>query len=99
MLGIDSAAPGAEIPIHLSLRAEVKYGLKPWQALQTATLLPARAFGYEKDLGSLEPGKLADIVLIDGNPLVDINDTVKVNAVVVNGQYFTVPELMSPFKK
>jgi Tol biopolymer transport system component len=99
MLGIDSAAPGAQIPIHLSLRAEVKYGLKPWQALQTATLLPARAFGYEKDLGSLEPGKLADMVLIDGNPLADINDAVKVNAVIVNGRYFTVPELMAPFAK
>lgn len=99
LLGIDSATPGAQIPLHLSLRAEVKYGLKPWEALQTATILPARAFGYEKDLGSLEPGKLADIAIINGNPLADINDAVKVSAVLVNGRYFTVPELIAPFVK
>jgi Tol biopolymer transport system component len=97
MLGIDSAAPGAQIPIHLSLRAEVMYGLKPWEALQTATLLPARAFGYGKDLGSLEVGKLADLDIIDGNPLEDIKDTVKVNSVVVNGRYYTTADLMAPF--
>ena len=38
--------------------------LSPWQALQTATILPARAFGYGKDLGSLEPGKDADVVIV-----------------------------------
>ena len=42
MAGIDSATPGQQIPLHLCLRAEVKYGLKPWEALQTATILPAR---------------------------------------------------------
>lgn len=98
MLGIDSAAPGAQIPIHLSLRAEVKYGLKPWEALQTATLLPARAFGYGKDLGSLEPGKLADLDIIDGDPLSDINDTVKVSAVMVDGRYHTTSDLLAPFQ-
>ena len=97
MLGIDSAAPGAQIPIHLSLRAEVKYGLKPWEALQTATILPARAFGYGKDLGSLEPGKLADLVIIDGNPLTDISDTTKVKSVIVNGKFYSVADLMAPF--
>jgi imidazolonepropionase-like amidohydrolase len=97
MLGIDSAAPGAQIPIHLSLRAEVKYGLKPWEALQTATILPARAFGYEKDLGSVEVGKLADLAIINGNPMSNINDLVNVKSVIVNGRYYSMADLMAPF--
>jgi len=98
LLGIDSAAPGAQIPIHLSLRAEVRYGLKPWEALQTATILPARAFGYGKDLGSIEPGKLADLDILDGNPLENINDAVRVKGVLVNGRYYTQEELKAPFQ-
>jgi len=99
MAGIDSATPGQQIPLHLCLRAEVKYGLKPWEALQTATILPARAFGYEKDLGSVEAGKLADLAIIDGDPLSDINDLVKVNSVIVNGKYYSTVDLMKPFLK
>jgi Tol biopolymer transport system component len=99
MAGIDSAAAGAQVPLHLSIRAEVKYGLKPWQALQTATILPARAFGYEKDLGSVEAGKLADLTIIDGNPLSNINDLIKVNSVIVNGKYYSTADLMAPFAK
>ncbi len=99
MAGIDSATPGQQIPLHLSIRAEVKYGLQPWQALQTVTLLPARAFGYEKDLGSVEAGKLADLAIIDGNPLQNINDLVRVDSVIVNGKYHTRQELLAPFSK
>jgi len=99
MAGIDSATPGAQIPLHLSLRAEVKYGLKPWEALQTATILPARAFGYERDLGSVEVGKLADLTIINGDPLANINDLVKVNSVIVNGRYYSTADLMKPFSK
>jgi Tol biopolymer transport system component len=99
MAGIDSAAPGAQVPLHLSIRAEVKYGMKPWQALQTVTILPARAFGYGKDLGSVEVGKLADLTIIDGDPVANINDLIKVKSVIVNGKYYTLPELMAPFAK
>jgi len=99
LAGIDSALPGALLPLHLSLRAEVKFGLQPWQALQTATLLPARAFGYAKDLGSVEPGKLADLTLVQGNPLTNIDDLVKVSGVLVNGRYYSRADLMAPFAK
>ena len=87
-----------QVPLHLGIRAEVKYGLKPWQALQTATLIPARAFGYGKDLGSLEPGKLADLDIIEGNPLENIDDTINVKGVIVNGRYYTQEELAAPFQ-
>jgi hypothetical protein len=97
--GMDSSAPGAQLPLHLSLRALVKYGLKPWEALQTMTILPARAFGYEKDLGSIEPGKLADLVIIDGNPLKNINDSVAVSSVIVNGRLYYTADLIGPFQR
>jgi imidazolonepropionase-like amidohydrolase len=96
-LGTDSPLPGLAILNHLGLRAEVKYGLQPWEALQTATLLPARAFGYEKDLGSLEPGKLADLIITAGDPLRDIKDVARIQRVMVDGRVYSIPELMAPF--
>ena len=45
------------------------------EALRTGTINPARALGLDKDLGSLEPGKLADLVVLDANPLEDIRNT------------------------
>jgi imidazolonepropionase-like amidohydrolase len=50
----------------------VKLGMKPMHALQTATINAAKAIKLDKDLGSLETGKLADIVAVDGDPLADI---------------------------
>ena len=85
--------------LHVNLRAQVKYGLAPWQALQTATLLPAKAFGVANDLGTLEPGKLADMVFISGDPLTNIKDVANVSSVMKNGKLYTLPELMKPFQK
>jgi imidazolonepropionase-like amidohydrolase/Tol biopolymer transport system component len=53
-------------------------GMTPMEALRTATLAGAEALGFGKDLGSLEPGKLADLVVIDGDPLKEIRDSAKV---------------------
>ena len=99
VLGTDSPLPGLAILNHLGLRAEVKFGLQPWEALQTATLLPARAFGYGKDLGSLEAGKLADLVLVSGDPLRDITDAANVQSVMVDGRAYSISELMAPYTK
>ncbi|HXB68134.1 MAG TPA: amidohydrolase family protein [Candidatus Acidoferrales bacterium] len=97
VLGTDSPLPGLAILNHLGLRAEVKFGLQPWEALQTATLLAAKAFGYDKDLGSLEAGKLADLVLVAGEPLRDIKDVARIQQVMVDGRMYSIPELMAPF--
>jgi hypothetical protein len=97
VLGTDSPLPGLAIVNHLGLRAEVKYGFQPWEALQTATILAAKAFGYGKDLGSVEPGKLADLVFVAGQPLKDIKDAAKVQRVMVDGHLYTIPELTAPF--
>ncbi|HXA66269.1 MAG TPA: amidohydrolase family protein [Bryobacteraceae bacterium] len=97
LLGTDSPLPGLAILNHLGLRAEVKFGMQPWEALQMATLLPAKAYGYGKDLGSLEAGKLADLVMVSGNPLRDIKDAANVEQVMVDGRLYSATELMAPF--
>jgi len=62
LAGTDSPLDNVATALHLNLRAQVKYGLAPWEALQSAALLAARAYHHEKDLGSLEPAKLADMI-------------------------------------
>ena len=77
-------APGFSLHDELALLVEA--GLTPLQALQSATLNPARFFNLTRDPGTIEKGKLADLVLLDANPLRDIHNTQKINAVVVNGR-------------
>lgn len=99
LAGTDSPLDNVATALHLNLRAQVKYGLAPWQALQTATYLPAKAFSRLKDLGSVEPGKLADLAFIAGNPLENIKDLANVQSVMKDGEIYTVEELMTPFEK
>jgi Tol biopolymer transport system component len=99
LAGTDSPLDSVATALHLNLRAQVKYGLEPWQALQTATILPSKAFGVDHDLGTIEPGKLADLVLVSGNPLRNIKDAANVQSVMKNGRLYTVDELTSPFAK
>ena len=98
LAGTDSPLDSVATALHLNLRAQVKYGLEPWRALQTATLFPARVFGVEKDLGTIEPGKLADLTLVSGDPLTDIKAAANVKLVVKDGLVYSVEELMAPFK-
>lgn len=93
----DSPLNDVATALHLNLRAQVKFGRAPWQALQTATSLPAKAFGLDADLGTLEPGKLADLVIVDGDPTSHIEDLVKVHAVMSNGRLYTLHDLEAPF--
>jgi len=72
--------------LHDELDLFVQSGLSSFEALKTATVNPARFMRREKDLGTIEKGKLADLVLLDENPLADISNTRKINAVVVNGR-------------
>lgn len=76
----------AGVILHDELALFVRAGLSPFEALKTATINPARFMRREGDLGTIEPGKLADLVLLDGNPLSDISNTRKIHAVVLNGR-------------
>jgi Tol biopolymer transport system component len=97
LAGTDSPLDLTATSLHLNLRAQVKFGLPPWQALETATILPAKALGLEKDLGTLEPGKLADLILVSGDPLKDINSAAAVQCVMENGVLRSVGSIMEPF--
>ena len=74
--------------LHDELALLVEAGLSPLQALQTATLLPARYLSATDSLGHIATGKVADLVLLDANPLQDIRNTRRINAVVMQGRYF-----------
>lgn len=80
------AYPG--FSLHEELELLVSAGLSTTEALRTATVNPARFFGRESELGTIEKGKLADLVLLDANPLENIANTKKVNTVVLNGRLF-----------
>jgi hypothetical protein len=80
------AFPGFSLHDELGLLVEA--GLTPVQALRAATLNPAAFLGQEKTAGTIHPGKNADLVLLDANPLDDIAATRRIAAVVVRGRYF-----------
>ncbi len=73
--------------LHDELALLVQAGLTPFEALQTATLNPAKYLNLADSLGTIEKGKLADLVLLDKNPLAAIGNTKRIAAVVFNGHY------------
>ena len=73
--------------LHEELALFVRAGLTPIEALRTATLNPALFFEMADSLGTIEPGKLAELVLLDANPLADIRNTTRIRAVVRGGRY------------
>src|SRR5467141_2556561 len=79
--------------LHEELQRFVAAGFTPLEALQTATINPARFLGMEDQLGTVEKGKLADLVLLSANPLEDIANTQKVAGVVSNGHCFSRADL------
>jgi imidazolonepropionase-like amidohydrolase len=79
--------------LHDELGLLVEGGLTPMEALQAATLNPARYLGKEKDLGTIEKGKIADLVLLDANPLADIGNSRKIDSVVFGGKLLPRAEL------
>jgi len=81
--------------LHEELQRFVAAGFTPLEALQTATINPAEFFGIADRLGSIESGKLADLVLLRANPLADIANTQKIAAVIANGRYFSANDLQN----
>jgi imidazolonepropionase-like amidohydrolase len=79
--------------VHDELRLLVEAGLSPLEALQAATLNPAEFLKVADSLGTLDTGKLADLVLLDADPLADIGNTARIRAVVLNGRLLTRSDL------
>jgi imidazolonepropionase-like amidohydrolase len=68
-------------------------GMTNMQALQTATINPARSLGFDKWIGSLQAGKLADIIILDKNPLENIRNTESIRYTMVNGRLFDAEQM------
>ena len=83
-LGFPYVFPGDLIK---ALEFLVQAGLSPLQALQTATINPAKYLNKDKQLGTVEPGKIADLVLLDGNPVEDIHNLRRLRGEVLNGRF------------
>jgi imidazolonepropionase-like amidohydrolase len=77
-----------ESALHNELVLLVQAGFTPVEALQAATVNAAKFFNATDTLGTIAPGKVADGVLLDANPLADIHNTRRIRAVVANGRYF-----------
>ena len=89
--GTDQAVPGYSL--HREIELYVQAGFTPMEALQAATIVPARAMGIDKEVGTVEKGKRGDLILINGNPLEDIHATRNVEYVITNGAMYHTAEL------
>jgi imidazolonepropionase-like amidohydrolase len=86
LAGTDYIVAGADL--HRELEQLSAAGLSPADVLRAATIHPAEYFGLEGQYGSVEAGKVADLVLVTANPLADIRNTQRIHAVVFNGNHF-----------
>ena len=96
MTGSDFGANPLLFPgwgVHDEMALLVKAGLTPMESIQAATRNPAMFLGLDKSVGTIEKGKIADMVVLSANPLEDINNTRKVNAVIFQGRMFDRAEL------
>jgi imidazolonepropionase-like amidohydrolase len=96
LAGTDTPAGVGIVPgwsLHRELERFVAAGFTPLEALQTATLLPAKFLGKENSFGTVERGKIADLVLLDADPTKDVRNTQKIAAVVAGGRVLTRGEL------
>lgn len=91
VVGTDQTVPGHSV--HREIELYTMAGFTPLEAIQAATIAPARAMGMDKELGTIEPGKRADLILVKGNPLENIHDIRNVEFVMSSGKMFKTAEL------
>ena len=84
--GTDQAIPGYSL--HRELEIYVQAGFTPMEALQAATSVPARVLGLDKEVGTLQAGKRADMLLLDADPLADIHNTRRIAKTIAGGSVY-----------
>jgi imidazolonepropionase-like amidohydrolase len=89
--GTDQTVPGHSL--HREIELYVQAGFTPMEAIQAATIVPARVMGLDKEIGTVEAGKRADVIILDGNPLESIRNIRKVEFVITNGVMYNCAEL------
>jgi imidazolonepropionase-like amidohydrolase len=88
--------------VHAELEMLVEAGLTPLQAIQTASLNVAQAWGKDKDFGSVEKGKIADLLIVHGDPRRNISDTQNVEKVFIEGTAMDIsyhPDYKNPIPR
>lgn len=89
--GTDQAVPGHSL--HREIELYAKAGFTPMEAIQAATIVPARVMNLDKEVGTVEAGKRADLILIEGNPLESISNLRNVRWVVAAGRLYKTADL------
>jgi len=84
--GTDQVVPGHSL--HREIELYVKAGFTPMEAIQAATLVPARVMKIDNEVGTVEKGKRADLILLDANPLDNIRNIRTVKTVIAGGRVF-----------
>ncbi|MEU7041117.1 amidohydrolase family protein [Streptomyces varsoviensis] len=97
-LGTDSPLVPVGLSLHLGLRALHRCGLSAAEALRMATVLPARVYGADRDLGTLEVGKLADLAVVDGDPFADFDSLVRTVSVLRGGVPYEQRQLVGAYE-
>lgn len=88
LLGTDAPLTPVGLHLHMAMRALHRYGMSPAEVLTTATRAPARVFGVADHLGTVEPGKLADLTVVDGNPFEDFDSLIRISGAVRGGRLY-----------
>jgi len=100
LAGTDTSLPFVYpgFSVHDELALFVQAGLTPLEALQTATINPAKFLGLEQSMGTVQPARLASLVLLDADPLKDIHNTTKIFAVIIRGKLLKRSDLDAMLK-
>lgn len=96
-IGSDTPLSWPALGLHAQLRA-LSYEVTSHEALQAVTINAARYAQADRDLGTVEPGKIADLVLVRGDPLEDVANAARVEIVLKNGVPWTVEEILAPYR-
>ncbi|MER6913517.1 amidohydrolase family protein [Streptomyces sp. NPDC000594] len=99
LLGTDAPLTAGGLHLHMGMRALHRYGLSAAEILTTVTTAPARAFGVADRLGTVEPGKLADLTLVDGDPFEDFDTLIRIRGAVRGGRLYERRALEEAFTR